>query len=74
MDMQVTSEISEITSWALLAAVLFLAPVGAFVMRRQIAAATGFWRVAGRALQALGAIMAPLAALFVIAGLAGITG
>ena len=42
---------------------VFVLPVGAFVLRKRIADARGAWRLAGRTLQTLGIIAAPLAAV-----------
>lgn len=40
--------------------ILFIAPIGAFVLRRQIAAARGFWKVAGAILQVMGIACLPI--------------
>lgn len=47
-------------------AIVFFAPVGAFVLRKHIAEARGWWRVAGRCLQGAAAISLPFAALVVL--------
>lgn len=44
-------------------ALLFSAPVGAYVLRQKIVEARGGWLVAGRSLQVVGLISAPLAVL-----------
>jgi hypothetical protein len=50
-----------LVAYGLVLTVLLFAPVGAFVLRRQIRAATGVWKLLGRGLQLVGLITAPLA-------------
>lgn len=52
-------------SYGIAAAIFFFAPVGAFVLRKHIAAATGRWKVAGQFLEGLALLSAPFAALLV---------
>jgi hypothetical protein len=51
-------------------ALLFFAPIGAFVLRRHIAAARGFWKVAGRALQAMAIACLPIDIIVLLGALA----
>lgn len=62
----------DVVSVVMMALVFFFAPVGAFVMRKHIAEATGWWKLTGRALQAAAAVSLSFAAflmLYVIMGL-----
>lgn len=49
---------------SILTAILFFAPIGAFVLRKQIAEATGAWKVAGHLLQLAGVLATPLCVMF----------
>lgn len=69
MDMSVTNCwgcTPEWIAWGMAALLFFPAPVGAWVLRRHIAEATGPWRWAGKALQAMAFVSMPFAALLVL--------
>lgn len=57
---------SELLEYAAATVLLFFAPVGAFVLRKHIATASGPWKWAGQALQALAAFSWPFAVLLVV--------
>jgi len=74
MDMELSSCWDcgpDLASYVILA-LFFIPPIGAFVMRKHIAEATGAWRWAGRALQALAVMTSPVCALVILVVIAGL--
>lgn len=53
-------------AYGLYAAIVFFAPIGAFVMRKHIASAVGVWKFAGRVLQVLAVLSLPFAAMIIL--------
>lgn len=69
MDMTVTSCWGcgpDLLEYCIAAAIVFFAPVGAFVLRKHIAAAVGPWRWIGRTFQAVAAVSLPFALLLIL--------
>jgi hypothetical protein len=66
MTFSVCADCESSLAYGFYAAIVFFAPIGAFVMRKHIASAVGAWKIAGRALQLLAVLSLPFAAMIIL--------